>query len=188
MERKEILEDRAYVEIHMMQTIDGKATGNFWRKTDVWAGIKDYHKLFSNLKPQAFALGRVSMEESNNEKPLCQLLLTSPLKKGSMDCHADKSARNDDNNSGLFNTLSLNKVSSSSVTTPTCRRQATSPQGEALEQPSTTPRCSPSLAGGAAERSEAEGVLNENAKTPFGTACHFPHLRGGRSSLFPTDS
>jgi len=69
MEKKEILEDKTYVEIHMMQTIDGKATGNFWRKTDVWAGIKDYHKLFSNLKPQGFALGRVSMEESNNEKP-----------------------------------------------------------------------------------------------------------------------
>ncbi|MBQ2593445.1 MAG: restriction endonuclease subunit S, partial [Candidatus Riflebacteria bacterium] len=30
-------------------------------------------------------------------------------------------------------TLSLNKVYSSSVTTPTCRRQVTSPQGEALE-------------------------------------------------------
>ena len=69
MEKKEILEDRAYVEIHMMQTIDGKATGNFWRNTDVWAGIKDYHKLFDKLNPQGFALGRVSMEESNKEKP-----------------------------------------------------------------------------------------------------------------------
>ena len=29
MEKKEILEDRAYVEIHMMQTIDDKATFNF---------------------------------------------------------------------------------------------------------------------------------------------------------------
>ena len=44
---------------------------------------------------------------------------------------------NDDNNSGVSNTLSLNKVSSSSVTTPTCQRQATSPQGEALGQPAT---------------------------------------------------
>jgi len=28
MERKDILEDRAFVEIHMMQSIDGKATGD----------------------------------------------------------------------------------------------------------------------------------------------------------------
>jgi autotransporter-associated beta strand protein len=42
-------------------------------------------------------------------------------------------ARNDDNDSGVSNTLSLNKISTNSVTTPTCQRQATSPQGEALE-------------------------------------------------------
>ena len=41
--------------------------------------------------------GQGDFQENNNEKPLCQLSLTSPLKKGSMDCHADKSARNDDN-------------------------------------------------------------------------------------------
>ena len=29
MEKKDILEDRAFVEIHMMQSIDGKATGDF---------------------------------------------------------------------------------------------------------------------------------------------------------------
>ena len=42
-QKNEILQDRTYVEIHMMQTIDGKATGNFWRKPDVWQGIKDYN-------------------------------------------------------------------------------------------------------------------------------------------------
>ncbi|MBR4569040.1 MAG: autotransporter outer membrane beta-barrel domain-containing protein, partial [Candidatus Riflebacteria bacterium] len=42
-------------------------------------------------------------------------------------------ARNDDNDSGVSNTLSLNKISTNSVTTPTCQKQATSPQGEALE-------------------------------------------------------
>ena len=67
--KAEILEDRAYVEIHMMQTIDGKATGNFWRNTDVWQGIKDYNKLIPNLNNQGFALGRVSMEPNSNEKP-----------------------------------------------------------------------------------------------------------------------
>ena len=65
----EILEDRAYVEINMMQTIDGKATGSFWRKPDVWQGIKEYYKLTPKLKPQAFALGRISMADVSNEKP-----------------------------------------------------------------------------------------------------------------------
>ena len=67
--KNEILEDRAYVEIHMMQTIDGKATGNFWRKSDVYHGIKDYFKLIPNLNCQGFALGRVSMEGNSDEKP-----------------------------------------------------------------------------------------------------------------------
>ena len=67
--KNEILEDRAYVEIHMMQTIDGKATGNFWRGSDVYHGIKDYFKLIPNLNCQGFALGRVSMEGNSDEKP-----------------------------------------------------------------------------------------------------------------------
>ena len=67
--KNEIHEDRAYVEIHMMQTIDGKATGNFWRKSDVYHGIKDYFKLIPNLNCQGFALGRVSMEGNSDEKP-----------------------------------------------------------------------------------------------------------------------
>ena len=69
MAKKEILNARTYVEIHMMQTIDGKATGNFWRKPDVWAGIKDYHELIPELNNQAFALGRVSMADNSNETP-----------------------------------------------------------------------------------------------------------------------
>ena len=68
-QKNEILEDRAYVEIHMMQTIDGKATGNFWRKSDVYHGIKEYFKLIPNLNCQGFALGRVSMEGNSDEKP-----------------------------------------------------------------------------------------------------------------------
>ena len=64
----EIFEDRSYVEIHMMQTIDGKATGKFWRNSDVWQGIKDYSKLIPHLNTQGFALGRVSMEGNANEK------------------------------------------------------------------------------------------------------------------------
>ena len=67
--KSEILDDRTYVEIHMMQTIDGKATGNFWRKPDVWQGIKEYGKLIPNLNNQGFAMGRVSMEGYSDEKP-----------------------------------------------------------------------------------------------------------------------
>ena len=52
--------------------------------------------------------GQGDLQENNNEKPLCQLSLTSPLKKGSMDCHADKSARNDDN--GAWFKFIYNKV------------------------------------------------------------------------------
>ena len=69
MEKKDIIEDRAFVEIHMMQSIDGKATGDFFRKPDCWAGMKDYHQLFPELKTQAFAIGRVTMEEINKDKP-----------------------------------------------------------------------------------------------------------------------
>ena len=46
-------------------------------------------------------------------------------------------ARNDGNSTGGSNTLSLNKVSSNSVTLSACK-QATSPQGEALEPLATT--------------------------------------------------
>ena len=69
MEKKDILNDRTYVEIHMLQTIDGKATGSFWRKPDVWQGVKECYKLMHILKPQAFALGRISMEDNSNETP-----------------------------------------------------------------------------------------------------------------------
>jgi len=69
MKEDEILEDRTYVEIHMMQSIDGKATGDFWKKPDVVEGIKGFHKLYSKIKSNAFALGRVTMAEMNKEKP-----------------------------------------------------------------------------------------------------------------------
>ena len=69
MEKKDILDDRTFLEIHMMQSIDGKATGDFFKKPDCWAGVKDYHNLFSELKAQAFCIGRVTMEELNKDKP-----------------------------------------------------------------------------------------------------------------------
>ncbi len=47
----------------MFQTIDGNGTGIFWRTTDVWEGVKHSYKLFDHLKPQAYALGRVIIQE-----------------------------------------------------------------------------------------------------------------------------
>ena len=61
---EEILEDRTYVEIHMMQTIDGKTTGDFWEKPGVFEGVKEWFNLTPQLKPQALALGRTSMVEN----------------------------------------------------------------------------------------------------------------------------
>jgi hypothetical protein len=52
-----------------MQSLDGKATGDFFLKPDSCDGMKDYHKLFSELKTQAFWLRRVTMQELNKDKP-----------------------------------------------------------------------------------------------------------------------
>ena len=69
MASNEILDDRTFVEIHMMQSIDGKATGDFFGKPIIKEGIKGYHDLFKVLKAKGYALGRVTMEEINKEKP-----------------------------------------------------------------------------------------------------------------------
>ena len=66
MESTSLLSDRAYVELHVVQSIDGKAKGNFWTKPkpSVRAGIYDYYSIIDELNPDAFALGRVSMEDN----------------------------------------------------------------------------------------------------------------------------
>lgn len=63
----EILNDRAFVEIHMLQTIDGKAIGNFWEKSDVKKGVKEYNNLYSKLNAQGIALGRNTMAGHSDE-------------------------------------------------------------------------------------------------------------------------
>ena len=65
----EKLDDRAYVEIHMLQTIDGKAIGDFWEKPDVKEGIREYNNLYTKLNGQGIALGRVTMSGHSNEVP-----------------------------------------------------------------------------------------------------------------------
>ena len=55
--------ERAYVELNMLQTIDGKATGSFWGKPSVRAGCFDSYSVMDELNPDAFALGRVTMQE-----------------------------------------------------------------------------------------------------------------------------
>ena len=69
MDKKEILNERTFVELHMLQTIDGKATGNFWSRPDVWQGVRECYKIMPELKPQGFAMGRISMDMYSNETP-----------------------------------------------------------------------------------------------------------------------
>ena len=61
--------DRAFVVLHMLQTIDGKSIGDFWEKPDVKEAAIDYNTLISYLKPQGISLGRATMAETANEIP-----------------------------------------------------------------------------------------------------------------------
>ena len=76
------------------------------------------------------------LEEGNKRggERIRSLLSSLEQPSSQEDCIAKQSttARNDDDGTGVSNTLSLNNVCSDSVTTPTCQKQVTSPQGEAL--------------------------------------------------------
>ena len=50
-----ILEDRTYVEIHMMQTIDGKTTGDFLEKPWVFEGVKDWFNITPQIETPSFS-------------------------------------------------------------------------------------------------------------------------------------
>ena len=71
MESPEQHPDRVYVELHVVQSIDGKAKGNFWKKPtpSVLAAINDYYNIIEELHSDAFALGRVSMEDNTIPLP-----------------------------------------------------------------------------------------------------------------------
>ena len=56
--------NRPYVICHMTTSIDGKVTGTFLEQETSQKGIEEYYRIHSQFKADAFACGRVTMEES----------------------------------------------------------------------------------------------------------------------------
>lgn len=56
--------ERPYVLCHMLQSIDGKATGDFLTSPAAAAATDVYYRLNRELRGDAYACGRVTMEES----------------------------------------------------------------------------------------------------------------------------
>lgn len=55
---------RPYIICHMTTSIDGKVTGNFLSRPECEAACEEYYRINRELKPDAFACGRVTMEGS----------------------------------------------------------------------------------------------------------------------------
>ncbi|MFV0411808.1 MAG: dihydrofolate reductase family protein [Oscillospiraceae bacterium] len=56
--------DRPYVICHMLTSVDGKVTGNFLRKAEAAPATSLYYDINRSYQADAFACGRVTMEES----------------------------------------------------------------------------------------------------------------------------
>ncbi|MBQ9858163.1 MAG: dihydrofolate reductase family protein [Oscillospiraceae bacterium] len=56
--------NRPYVICHMTISVDGKVTGDFLNAERSKAGIEEYYRINREFKADAFACGRVTMEES----------------------------------------------------------------------------------------------------------------------------
>ena len=56
--------NRPYVICHMTMSIDGKVTGEFLQKEECQTAIDEYYRLHRTFPAEAFACGRVTMEES----------------------------------------------------------------------------------------------------------------------------
>lgn len=56
--------DRPYVICHMLQSIDGKVTGDYLYKKEVEAGTDIYYEINRQYRADAYACGRVTMESS----------------------------------------------------------------------------------------------------------------------------
>ena len=57
-------ENRPYIICHMVQSIDGKVTGDFLSKDECAAATEVYYAINRSYKPDGFACGRVTMEGS----------------------------------------------------------------------------------------------------------------------------
>ncbi len=55
---------RPYVICHMTTSIDGKVTGNFLRREECISAMEEYYRLNREIPAEAFACGRLTMEES----------------------------------------------------------------------------------------------------------------------------
>lgn len=56
--------NRPYIICHMLISIDGKVTGDFLSKTPCATACDRYYEINRNLKPDAYACGRITMESS----------------------------------------------------------------------------------------------------------------------------
>ena len=64
MNEKEELMVRPYIICHMVTSIDGKVTGSFLRQAGCRAAEEHYYQINRDLHAEAYACGRVTMEES----------------------------------------------------------------------------------------------------------------------------
>ena len=63
------MEKRSKVILHMMTSLDGKATGSFWGKKSVQTGMKEYFRIQNEkLNAQAMAYGRKTFEIRKNDR------------------------------------------------------------------------------------------------------------------------
>ena len=56
--------NRPYIICHMLMSIDGKVTGEFLSSKNASKGIEEYYRINRGFKADAFACGRVTMNES----------------------------------------------------------------------------------------------------------------------------
>lgn len=56
--------ERPYVICHMVISLDGKVTGDFLGSPECEKAVEHYYQINRNMKPDGFAFGRVTMEES----------------------------------------------------------------------------------------------------------------------------
>ncbi|MBQ8247611.1 MAG: dihydrofolate reductase family protein [Lachnospiraceae bacterium] len=56
--------NRPYIICHMLQSIDGKVTGMFLFQPSVSAATEEYYRIHREYKADAFACGRITMEDS----------------------------------------------------------------------------------------------------------------------------
>lgn len=56
--------NRPYVICHMLTSVDGKVTGNFLREAEIAAATGLYYDINRSYRADAFACGRITMEES----------------------------------------------------------------------------------------------------------------------------